>query len=345
MKTLFPKKENEGRQMKIVQVLEAHPPAMDCAIALGNFDGLHVGHVRVIRAAVNSPGLHGAVFTFQENSHQQPGLLMRADKEALIAEIGVERLYSVSFEEVRDLSPEVFFREILLKRCGAKKLCCGKDFRFGKEARGSVERLERLCGQAGIELEVVPYVSQEGERVSSTGIRKAIQEGDLARANRMLGRPFGFVMEVIHGNHIGRKLGTPTVNQALPQGFLLPRFGVYVSVMSLRDRGPCGDVLSRIFSGAPAEDSYYGVTNIGVKPTVGSDRVLAETWMPEYTGAHLYGKKLRLYLYRFLRPERKFGSLEEMKTEILKNAAEAKAFLQGDCERPSGLLAGVERGS
>ena len=117
---------------------------------------------------------------------------------------------------------------------------------------------------------MVPPVLEGGEKVSSTRIRAAVEAGDIPLANRLLGRPFGFSLEVIHGNHIGTGLGTPTINQALPEGFVLPRFGVYASWVRIDGR------------------YYYGVTNIGVKPTVGSDRVLAETWMPEFSG-DLYG--------------------------------------------------------
>ena len=157
-----------------------------------------------------------------------------------------------------------------------------------------------------MELYVVPPVEDGGEKVSSTRIRKAVEAGDIPTANRLLGRPFGFSLEVIHGNHIGTGLGTPTINQAIPEGFVLPRFGVYASWCRVGGQ------------------FFYGVTNVGVKPTVGSDKVLAETWMPEFSG-DLYGKRVRVFLLEFLRPERKFASLEELKAAITYNGRQAQA--------------------
>ena len=173
-------------------------------------------------------------------------------------------------------------------------------------ARGDVALLRHLCCQAGVELYVVPPVTDSGEKVSSTRIRKAVEEGDIPMANRLLGRPFGFSLEVIHGNHIGTGLGTPTINQAIPEGFVLPRFGVYASWCRVGGQ------------------YFYGVTNVGLKPTVGSDRVLAETWLPEFSG-DLYGKRVWVFLLEFLRPEKKFASLEELKAAIQENARQAKA--------------------
>ena len=132
---------------------------------------------------------------------------------------------------------------------------------------------------------MVPPVLEDGEKVSSTRIRAAVEAADIPLANRLLGRPFGFSLEVIHGNHIGTGLGTPTINQAIPDNFVLPKFGVYASWVRVGGK------------------YFAGVTNIGLKPTVGSDRVLSETWMPDFSG-DLYGKRVRLFLLRFLRPEK-----------------------------------------
>ena len=164
----------------------------------------------------------------------------------------------------------------------------------------------RLCQQAGAELYVAPPVREGEQKVSSTRIRAAVEAGDIPLANRLLGRPFGFSLEVIHGNHIGTGLGTPTINQAIPEGFVLPKFGVYASWCRV------------------GGEYFYGVTNVGVKPTVGSDRVLAETWMPDFQG-DLYGKRVRVFLLEFLRPERKFHSLDELKSAIRENGEQAKA--------------------
>lgn len=294
--------------MEIVNAVKNIRPEYSCAMALGNFDGIHIGHLKVIEAAVKTRGLSPAALTFQQNPHPVPSIVTREDKEKIMAQRGVQLLISLPFAEVRDMPAEDFFRQILLEKCRAGKLCCGSDFRFGQGAGGDYALLKRLCQETGTQLEIVPFVTLDGQRVSSTRIRKALQAGDVLLANRMLGRPFSFELEVIHGNHIGRGLGTPTINQALPEGFILPKFGVYASIAEVDGT------------------DYYGVTNIGVKPTVGSDRVLSETWMPEFHG-DLYGKKVRLSIYAFIRPERKFASLEEMKSVIVENARQSKEII------------------
>lgn len=294
--------------MEIVNAVRNIRPERPCAMALGNFDGVHIGHLKVIEAAAKTRALSPAALTFQQNPHPVPSIVTPEDKEEIMRKAGVQLLVSLPFAEVCDMPAEDFFRRILLEKCRAKKLCCGKDFRFGQGAGGDYELLHRLCQETGTQLEIIPYVTLDGQRVSSTRIRKALQEGDVTLANRMLGRPFGFELEVIHGNHIGRGLGTPTINQALPEGFILPKFGVYASVAEV--------------DGV----DYYGVTNIGVKPTVGSDYVLSETWMPEFHG-DLYGKRVRLSIYAFIRPERKFDSLEEMKAVIVENTRQAKDII------------------
>lgn len=293
-------------KIKTIHQINEIASEKNCAVALGAFDGLHAGHMRVIREVVGQGMLTPAVFTFSENPHGGSLLAMSEEKEKVLRSAGVEILFVADFSAVKRMPPEQFFLEILLKRCKAKLLCCGGDFRFGKNAAGDITLLRKLCRKHSVALRVMPPLNIDGEKVSSTRIRQAIERGDMKAANRMLGRPFSFSLEVIHGNHIGQGLGTPTINQALPSGFILPKFGVYASYVRISGK-----------------DYYYGVTNIGVKPTVGSDSVLSETWIPEFSG-DLYGKRVRLYLLDFIRPEQKFGSLEEMKAEILCNARQAR---------------------
>lgn len=298
--------------MKIIRDLAELQPNMtdgaeysaEYSVALGNFDGLHKGHLSVLEAA-KSKGYPLAVFTFWQNPHEGSFLITREEKAEIFASLGVELLVSVDFNDVRSMSALSFFEEVLVKKLRAKNLACGEDFRFGERAQGNVSLLRELCKQQSIELEVVRPVLYQGERISSTRIREALETGELRTANEMLGREFGFSLEVIHGNHIGTGLGMPTINQNLPNGFILPKFGVYASFVLVEGK------------------LQFGVTNIGVKPTVGSERVLSETWMPDFSG-DLYGKKLRIYLIDFIRAERKFSSLEEMKAEVMKNAEEAR---------------------
>lgn len=280
------------------------PPQPPCSLALGGFDGLHRGHMAVIQAALEGPD-QPAVFTFSAPPSGEAMVLTAADKKELLAAAGVERVYSAEFSALKTMEAASFVETLLFETINARRLCCGEDFRFGRGAMGDVELLRELCQKHGVGLTVLPPVNEDGEKISSSRIRRAVEGGDIPTANQLLGRPFGFQLEVIHGNHIGTGLGTPTINQALPENFVRPRFGVYAAWC--------------LVEGSP----YFGVCNIGVKPTVGSDRVLAETWMPAFSG-DLFGRMVRLLLVEFIRPERKFESLDQLKEEIRQNARQAE---------------------
>ena len=304
--------------MKCYQDLQT--PEGELAAALGSFDGLHLGHRQVIGNTLSAPGLRPAVITFQQNpsvSLQKkpvPLLTTNEQKLALLEEMGVEVVYLLSFEQIRDMEPEDFV-EALYRVCRVRALSCGFNFRFGKNGRGDAGLLKELCREKGIELSVTPPVSVAGETVSSTRIRACLEQGDVQQAGQLLGRPFGYDFEVTHGRQLGRTWGTPTINQPFPQGYVLPRFGVYASLVEVEGQ------------------KYYGVTNIGVKPTVGSDCALSETWIPEFSG-DLYGKKVPVELLDFIRPERKFDSLDQLKNEILENGVLARKIAELEWKDP-----------
>ena len=304
--------------MKCYQDLQT--PEGELAAALGSFDGLHLGHRQVIGNTLSVPGLRPAVITFQQNpsvSLQKkpvPLLTTNEQKLALLKEMGVEVVYLLPFDRIRDMEPEDFV-EALYRICRVQALSCGFNFRFGKNGRGDAGLLKELCREKGIELSVTPPVSVAGETVSSTRIRACLEQGDVQQAGQLLGRPFGYDFEVTHGRQLGRTWGTPTINQPFPAGYVLPRFGVYASLVEVEGQ------------------KYYGVTNIGVKPTVGSDCALSETWIPEFSG-DLYGKKVPVELLDFIRPERKFDSLDQLKNEILENGVLARKIAEREEKNP-----------
>ncbi|MEG1427554.1 MAG: riboflavin biosynthesis protein RibF [Oscillospiraceae bacterium] len=282
------------------------------AVALGAFDGLHPGHAAVIKEAVQKKkeGLVPSILTFTENpskilTGKTAYLLAEEDKNAILREWGVERIFALDFSVVRELSPEEFFRKILLERCRAKTVVSGENFHFGKDARGDVVLLRQLCTQNGVEFIAVPPCTFLGAAISSTRIRAALGEGNIGLANQLLGRRFGFAFTVVEGNRIGRTLGTPTINQQLPQGFVKPKFGVYASLVTVDGRTLCG------------------VTNIGVKPTVGKYDPLSETWIPDFY-QDMYGQNIRVELLAFIRSEKKFDSLQKLCEEIRENAEKAR---------------------
>lgn len=290
-------------------------PEYNTAVAMGLFDGLHYGHRTVIRYAADIAERFRdavpAVFTFDTASVTSKGvdcILSREMKFELIDGLGVKYIYSPDFMNFKDLSGEDFVQLVLCDKLFAKYAVCGEDFRFGKGAAWGVAELDRLCRKSGITLYVVPPVREDGgERVSSTLIRKLIKEGKIEEANVMLGSRFTLKLPVAYGRQLGRKLDFPTINQYLPKRQIAPRFGVYASRTEV-----CGRV-------------YRSVTNVGVKPTVGSDAPLAETYIIDFDGGELYGETARVSLISFIRPERKFDGIDELKKQIAEDTARAAA--------------------
>lgn len=288
--------------MKIYETLEPSP--CDTAVALGSFDGLHIGHHAVIGQALTEPDLMPTVFTFAHNPLYDLGgkaggaLMTRAQKIARLESWGVRQMYLLPFSSVMSLSPRQFVENVLGGVCRAKKACCGFNFTFGAGGRATSDDLRQLCAEIGIRTAVQPPVIANGEPVSSTRIRGLVANGRVDEAAALLGHPYGYLGPVLHGQQLGRTLGTPTLNQAVPRDFVLPRFGVYVSTVHI------------------GRAHYCGVTNVGVRPTVDGHRVTAETWMPEYNGPELYGRTVQVDLLRFLRPEQKFDSVDALGAQI-----------------------------
>jgi len=279
------------------------------AIALGAFDGLHTAHMAVLEAAARQKGHAPAVLLFDQHPQQAltglapPRLLTDEEREFRLRALGLEILCA-NFNEVMDMPPAAFFEEILLGRFDAGALCCGYDYSFGTGALGHVEELRALCDAHGIRLQTTPEIDYMGAPVSSTRIRRALEEGNLEDANAMLGRPFGYSFIVERGRQVGRTLGAPTINQAFPQGFAVPRYGVYASQAFVDD------------------EWLASVTNIGVAPTCRnsaeggcSPQAWSETHIMGFEG-DLYGLRVPVRLLRFSRPERKFNSIEELKEQI-----------------------------
>ena len=292
------------------------PSKGNSAVALGNFDGLHIGHQKVISLALGGTpkGLLPTVFTFAENpladlAGKAGGRLLTQDEKiSFLQRMGVQQLYIVDFPSVRDLSAEEFVNQVLVGCLKAQKVCCGFNFTFGRGGGADSTTLTELCRARNVEVSVAPAVLLDGMPVSSTRIRRLLMDGCVEDATRLLGRPFGYEMPVLHGKRLGRSLGTPTLNQQLPQGFILPKFGVYVSRVQIGNK------------------SWFGVTNIGVRPTVGADRPISETWMPDYCGDELYGQAVRVELLSFLRPECKFSTVEELRRAIVHDGEQARAI-------------------
>jgi riboflavin kinase / FMN adenylyltransferase len=301
------------------------------AVALGNFDGIHQGHRQVILPIIKSPeselpaNVYSTVVTFFPHpkvvlTGQPLSLLTPLDeKVAQLEAIGVEQLVLLPFnEEFARLSPTEFVETILLKELQAKCVSVGFDFCFGRQRSGNAEDLCQLAAVSGIEVEIAPLKLLEGDRISSSAIRQALQAGDIHRANYLLGRPYSLVGEVVQGQQLGRTIGFPTANLQLPPEKFLPSYGVYAVQAQVC---PATNQL-------PSPDSALlnGVMNLGMRPTVNGDRLTAEVHLFDWSG-DLYSKVLSVNLHTFLRPEQKFASLNELKAQISQDCDRAKQVL------------------
>ncbi|MBC8559217.1 bifunctional riboflavin kinase/FAD synthetase [Fumia xinanensis] len=287
------------------------------SVALGLFDGLHRGHQQVISKAVSyDESLTPAVFSFD---YDNPALISKPDfktllsptlKIELLESFGAKLFIHPPFSSIKNLPASRFLREILWGALGAKAVFCGYDYRFGQNAEGDTEMLKTFCASHAIHCEVVPALTEDGIPISSTRIRECIHEGKMEWAQKMLGHPYTIDFPVSEGRRLGRCLGFPTINQPYPEGNILPRFGVYAALAQIDGK------------------QYIGVTNVGVKPTVGANNIpAAETYVVGYEG-DLYGKRVPLSLIHFIRPEQKFSSVEEMKVQITRDTQEVTRMLQ-----------------
>lgn len=289
-------------------------PNCSLACAIGNFDGVHTGHKRLIEAATDycrsAIGTKCAVFTFEANTSGAPFIISNEEKLKILAGLGADIAVTVNFDEVRDMSCDAFVSELLVGTLNVTCAFCGFNFRFGKMGAGDGELLSSLMKAHGRSAVIVPPVTFGGEPVSSTRIRAALASGDMALASSLLGRSFGFVSEVMHGKALGASLGFPTANQRIAHGSVIPRRGVYASLCVIDGK------------------SYRAVSNIGVRPSIDIEgEANCETNVIDFSG-DLYGKKIAVYPLVFIRPERKFSDVAELTSEVMKNREAAVKILE-----------------
>lgn len=274
-------------------------------LALGVFDGIHIGHRAVLSRAMMHPDLVPAVFTFCNMSTKVGGSLQTDEQRREMLEVlGIVDVFEADFSAIRDMSPQAFV-DILAQNLGVAAIVCGFNFRFGKGGVGDTALLKELCAPYNIAVHVMPAVEVDGQAVSSTRIKQALQDGDMQTLLRLQSRPFAITATVKGGQQLGRSIGSPTINQPLPEGIVLPRFGVYASLAIIEGR------------------AYPAVTNIGVRPTVGSDKPLAETYILDFE-QDVYGKEVKTEFVRFLRPEKAFDSVEALTEQIQADIAAAR---------------------
>lgn len=283
------------------------PQQQPACVAVGCFDGIHIGHQKIIRAMCDyarKNNLISTVFTFTASPASVLGkaphraLMSQNEKAKMLESLGVEKCFTIDFLNVRSISPEDYITDILIKNLGAKAVFCGFNYRFGKNAEGNTDLLQKICGENGVKTFISDPVCFGDSVVSSSRIRTLIEKGEILTANQLLGKPFSIEETIVEGKHNGRTVGVPTINQNLPPEFVTPRFGVYASFAYVDGK------------------RYEAVTNIGTRPTVEGVEKNIETHILENFSGELYGKTVRTELLYFVRDERKFSSLTELSEQI-----------------------------
>ncbi len=283
-------------------------------VALGTFDGLHLGHKKVLLSDTTEYDKKIALM-FTEHPQKTlsgavPGeLITESKRNELLKEWGYTPEF-LDFSEISGLSPEAFIDNILIEKFNATAVCCGFNYRFGKGAKGDVSLLKQLCAEREIKLTVCNEVESDGAPISSTRIRECLKNGDIRTANKMLGRYFSYDFEVVHGDARGRILGSPTINQFFSENFTVAEYGVYASFTIVDGK------------------KYTSVTNIGVRPTIkGGSEKRSETNIVGFDG-DLYGKNIEVFLVEKLRGEMAFNSLEELSARISADREKATEIIK-----------------
>ena len=280
-------------------------------VALGNFDGVHRGHMELLNAARRGARLtgahHSAVFTFHQG--KAPAITTVKQRFPLFSEAGIREMFVADFYELCDQTPEEFVFKTL-RAIGAVGVCCGFNFRFGKNAAGDVNTLQTLCQAAGMACTVVPAFTLDGEIVSSTRIRGYLQAGEMEAAAKLLGRPWALADQVEMGRRVGGSvLSTPTINLPVDPSRQLPPYGVYFTQTRIN------------------ETIYPSITNLGIRPTFGESEILCETHLLGADGC-FYGKDATVEFLKFHRPEQKFSSPEELAKVIAEDIRSANDFFE-----------------
>ncbi len=296
--------------------LDYLPEGVECVMIIGNFDGVHLGHEKLFNTALikgDELGLGTLVWTFKEHPQKIMApdtfryILSKEDKFRFIEKMRISLYHEADFNKYRDMSPEQFVDEVIVKSFNGRHVVCGYDFSFGKGGVGTPKLMKELLAKHGIGLTVLRPVYCDGKRVSSTAIRKMIAEGDMEGASNCLGGSYSFKLPVEKGRGLARKMGYPTINQRFPKDMVVPAYGVYAVNCIVKGR------------------KLAGIANIGVKPTVdgGDAEPICETHIFDYCG-DLYGEEIRIIPKEKIRDEKKFDSIKALKRQIEKDYDEVR---------------------
>ncbi|HIU25237.1 MAG TPA: bifunctional riboflavin kinase/FAD synthetase [Candidatus Copromorpha excrementigallinarum] len=304
--------------MKIFNSLEEVKDMEGTVVALGNFDGVHRGHQQIIERTVKSAeaaGLKSAVFTFSNHTRTilrdlppVKNILYPEEKASIIESMGIDYMFNIPFtESILTMSPETFVEEILVGTFNIREAYCGFNYRFGHKAAGTPETLMREGFKHDFGIHVQEPFKINGIVVSSTYIRKLIEEGKMEECALFMGRMYSIGGEVVVGNKLGRTIGFPTSNVMIDETMASPPNGVYITYCT--------------YNGT----RYPSITNVGVKPTVGTYKKNVETHIFNFD-RELYGKNIKVEFIKRTREEKKFPGVKELSAQIESDCIMAKAY-------------------
>ncbi|MBR4706430.1 MAG: bifunctional riboflavin kinase/FAD synthetase [Pseudobutyrivibrio sp.] len=302
--------------MKLLNTLFDTKITEPTAVTVGKFDGIHKGHHILTNHILSkkTAGLKSCMITFSNSprasllNDDTPSLITNKERVFMLEDNGLDYLIQCPFDKRLMETDARSFVEYLVKDLNMKYMVAGSDFTFGYKGLGNVDLLFDLSKELGFELEIIDKIKRKDRDISSTYIREELKEGHIDVVNEMLGYEYFVWGEVVHGAHLGTKIGIPTINIMPEKSKLVPKFGVYVTTIDFDGR------------------IYHGVTNVGTKPSVSDKNIIGiETHILDYNG-DLYGKYVKVTFQAFLRPEMKFNSVEELKNQMSKDKVTAKEY-------------------
>ena len=295
--------------MEYLKIDGEFPKLANCAVTMGKFDGIHRGHQKLVEKIKERKALgeQAVLFAIDASSNM---ILTSQERASLLERMGVDVLVECRLDDrIRHMRAENFIKEILMGDLGASYVVVGEDNRFGFERKGTPELLKEFGRKYGFSVDILSKEMDGKRKISSTFIREELKKGNMEKISSLMGMDYFVEGDVVHGRGMGHKVLLPTTNLVPPKSKILPPNGVYVTISYFDGR------------------TYGGITNIGCKPTVGESFIGVETYLFD-CDEDLYGKKCRVDFKKFLRPEKKFPSLEALKARLLADAENGRAFFQ-----------------
>ena len=295
--------------MEYLKIDGEFPKLANCAVTMGKFDGIHRGHQKLVEKIKERKALgeQAVLFAIDASSNM---ILTSQERASLLGRMGVDVLVECRLDDrIRHMRAENFIKEILMGDLGASYVVVGEDNRFGFERKGTPELLKEFGRKYGFSVDILPKEMDGKRKISSTFIREELKKGNMEKISSLMGMNYFVEGDVVHGRGMGHKVLLPTTNLVPPKSKILPPNGVYVTTSYFAGR------------------TYGGITNIGCKPTVGESFIGVETYLFD-CDEDLYGKKCRVDFKKFLRPEKKFPSLEALKARLLADAENGRAYFQ-----------------